>query len=303
MNASGFGLQRDSNSESERLVQCADKRARLLRLDATSAVSLRDPRSSRHRFRVALVAVLAASQMILLLLLSLLLLHLTLLLTPASTAPTAHSGAAGPGLRPDHFAAADVEPSGRSDLRLATGPQHLRAQHPALVDALRLRDEPIAPRDLLRRLRADSPTAARLRLALGALLADTPDADADTNSNSDATLADCAALAELRDAEYLASGWTKAVFRARLPSRTAAAADQLLAVKAVDPRGKQILQCLQTDAPLHCRHEATLKLLSEALLLRRLQHPAVLRVRSALLQSYTVLLSACCNRSSVAHSS
>lgn len=292
MNASGFGLQRDSDSESERLVQCTDKRARLLRLDATSAVSLRDPRSSRHRFRVALVAVLAASQMILLLLLSLLLLHLTLLLTPASTAPTAHLGAAGPGLRPDHFAAADVEPSGRHDLRLATGPQHLRAQHPALVDALRLRDEPIAPRDLLRRLRADSPTAARLRLALGALLADTPDAntnsdadaDADTNSNSDATLADCAALAELRDAEYLASGWTKAVFRARLPSRTAAAADQLLAVKAVDPRGKQILQCLQTDAPLHCRHEATLKLLSEALLLRRLQHPAVLRVRSALLQ-------------------
>ena len=261
MNASGFGLQRDSDSDSG----CTDKRARLLH-EAASAVSVshrdRDPRASRHRFRVALVATLATSQMLLLLLLSALLVHLALLLRPASAAP-----AALPLALPLHLPA----PSADADLHLRPGhrgspPQHLRVQHPALVDALQA--DALAPRELLRRLRADSPTAARLRLALGALLAD---ADADASS------ADCTALADLRDAEYLASGWTKAVFRARLPSPSAA--EPLLALKVVDPRGKQMLQCLQSDAPLHCRHEASLKLLSEALLLRRLQHPAVLRVR------------------------
>ena len=68
------------------------------------------------------------------------------------------------------------------------------------------------------------------------------------------------------------------MFRARC--RRPSAAEPLLALKVVDPRGKQMLQCLQSAAPLHCRHEASLKLLSEALLLRRLQHPAVLRVRA-----------------------
>ena len=272
MNASGFGFQCDSNVDSG----CTDKRARLLLQEAASAVSVshRDPRASRHRFRVALVATLVASQMFLLLLLASLLLHLALLLRPASAAPAALPL---PRPLPLHLTAASADAS--ADLQFRPGhldtsgrhpPQHLRVQHPELVDALHA--DALAPRELLRRLRADSPTAARLRLALGALLADAAADDA-------ALSADCTALADLRDAEYLASGWTKAVFRARLPSPSAG--EPLLALKVVDPRGKQMLQCLQSDAPLHCRHEASLKLLSEALLLRRLQHPAVLRVRAS----------------------
>ncbi|XP_063235969.1 extracellular tyrosine-protein kinase PKDCC-like [Bacillus rossius redtenbacheri] len=84
---------------------------------------------------------------------------------------------------------------------------------------------------------------------------------------------DCAALQEARDLEFVAAGWTKAVYRARLRGRQ-------VAVKTVNLNGHDIRECLKrAGATLPaCYRRAAAKILKEIILLTELRHDHVIQV-------------------------
>ena len=84
----------------------------------------------------------------------------------------------------------------------------------------------------------------------------------------------CAALRNVSGAQYLGSGYTKAVYRVRLPGGAA------VALKAVDFSGHDLGSCVREfGARRGCYRLAAHKLLKEMVLLERLRHPNVLQVR------------------------
>lgn len=84
----------------------------------------------------------------------------------------------------------------------------------------------------------------------------------------------CAALRNVSGAQYVGSGYTKAVYRVRLPGGAA------VALKAVDFSGHDLGSCVREfGARRGCYRLAAHKLLKEMVLLERLRHPNVLQVR------------------------
>ncbi|XP_025116701.2 extracellular tyrosine-protein kinase PKDCC isoform X3 [Bubalus bubalis] len=83
----------------------------------------------------------------------------------------------------------------------------------------------------------------------------------------------CAALRNVSGAQYLGSGYTKAVYRVRLPGGAA------VALKAVDFSGHDLGSCVREfGARRGCYRLAAHKLLKEMVLLERLRHPNVLQL-------------------------
>lgn len=84
----------------------------------------------------------------------------------------------------------------------------------------------------------------------------------------------CGDMGNLSDVHYLGSGYTKAVYRARLNGTLAAA------LKSVDFGGHDIDNCVKLHGSLQgCYRLASCKILKEMLLLHRLRHPNVLQVQ------------------------
>ncbi|NP_001401172.1 extracellular tyrosine-protein kinase PKDCC isoform 2 precursor [Mus musculus] len=83
----------------------------------------------------------------------------------------------------------------------------------------------------------------------------------------------CAALRNVSGAQYVGSGYTKAVYRVRLPGGAA------VALKAVDFSGHDLGSCVREfGARRGCYRLAAHKLLKEMVLLERLRHPNVLQI-------------------------
>ncbi|XP_069881573.1 extracellular tyrosine-protein kinase PKDCC isoform X2 [Dipodomys merriami] len=83
----------------------------------------------------------------------------------------------------------------------------------------------------------------------------------------------CAALRNVSGAQYVGSGYTKAVYRVRLPGGAA------VALKAVDFSGHDLGSCVREfGARRGCYRLAAHKLLKEMVLLERLRHPNVLQL-------------------------
>uniref|UniRef100_A0A8C5KGD1 Protein kinase domain containing, cytoplasmic n=1 Tax=Jaculus jaculus TaxID=51337 RepID=A0A8C5KGD1_JACJA len=81
----------------------------------------------------------------------------------------------------------------------------------------------------------------------------------------------CAALRNVSGAQYVGSGYTKAVYRVRLPGGA------VVALKAVDFSGHDLGSCVREfGARRSCYRLAAHKLLKEMVLLERLRHPNVL---------------------------
>ncbi|XP_036729749.1 extracellular tyrosine-protein kinase PKDCC isoform X3 [Balaenoptera musculus] len=84
----------------------------------------------------------------------------------------------------------------------------------------------------------------------------------------------CAALRNVSGAQYVGSGYTKAVYRVRLPGGVA------VALKAVDFSGHDLGSCVREfGARRGCYRLAAHKLLKEMVLLERLRHPNVLQIK------------------------
>nr|XP_012612164.1 extracellular tyrosine-protein kinase PKDCC isoform X2 [Microcebus murinus] len=83
----------------------------------------------------------------------------------------------------------------------------------------------------------------------------------------------CAALRNVSGAQYVGSGYTKAVYRVRLPGGAA------VALKAVDFSGHDLGSCVREFGVRRgCYRLAAHKLLKEMVLLERLRHPNVLQL-------------------------
>ncbi|CAH1406426.1 unnamed protein product [Nezara viridula] len=94
-------------------------------------------------------------------------------------------------------------------------------------------------------------------------------------------LLNCTSLEEVTDLEWVASGWTKAVYRGRLRGRD-------IAVKTVNLDGHDIESCLaRPEAPslARCYRRTSAKILRELILLQELDHPNVIKVRVLALHS------------------
>ncbi|KAK9508094.1 hypothetical protein O3M35_007831 [Rhynocoris fuscipes] len=87
-------------------------------------------------------------------------------------------------------------------------------------------------------------------------------------------LVNCTTLEELTDLEWIASGWTKAVYKGRLRGRE-------IAVKTVNLDGHDIETCLsrpERPSLARCYRRASAKILRELILLQELDHPNVIKV-------------------------
>ncbi|XP_007533942.2 extracellular tyrosine-protein kinase PKDCC [Erinaceus europaeus] len=83
----------------------------------------------------------------------------------------------------------------------------------------------------------------------------------------------CAALRAASGAQFVGAGYTKAVYRVRLPGGAA------VALKAVDVSGHDLGSCVREfGARRGCYRLAAHKLLKEMVLLQRLRHPNVLQL-------------------------
>lgn len=92
--------------------------------------------------------------------------------------------------------------------------------------------------------------------------------------HADPDLLNCTALQEVKDLEFVAAGWTKAVYRGRLRYRD-------VAVKTVNLNGQDIRACQgkEPGATLAaCYRRAAAKILKEMVLLHQLRHPNIVQV-------------------------
>ena len=84
---------------------------------------------------------------------------------------------------------------------------------------------------------------------------------------------DCVKLQSLTNKEYIASGWTKAVYKTNMDG-------QPVALKKVDLSGHDMAKCGQqlSRVPSFCYKKASQKILKELLLLKALKIPNVVQV-------------------------
>ena len=84
---------------------------------------------------------------------------------------------------------------------------------------------------------------------------------------------DCVKLQSLTNQEYIASGWTKAVYKTNMDGHP-------VALKKVDLSGHDMAKCGQqlTRTPSFCYKKASQKILKELLLLKALKIPNVVQV-------------------------
>lgn len=84
---------------------------------------------------------------------------------------------------------------------------------------------------------------------------------------------DCEALTQARqERQFLAAGWTKAVYRARHGGRD-------VAIKQVNLNGHDAVACLKEgQSPWECYRRSAAKIMKEIILLRELAHPNVLKI-------------------------
>lgn len=91
-----------------------------------------------------------------------------------------------------------------------------------------------------------------------------------TATNND--MFDCDDILSMRNKRFVASGWTKAVYRGDLKN-------QSYAIKTVSPQGTDISSCLDRGYRYHvCYNEAAKKIIKETSLLQRLTHPNIIKV-------------------------
>lgn len=86
---------------------------------------------------------------------------------------------------------------------------------------------------------------------------------------------DCTTLQEVTDLEFIAAGWTKAVYRGKFR-------DEFIAIKTVNLNGHDIQQCLKrVPQPTlsSCYRRAAAKILKELILLTELAHSNLVKVR------------------------
>lgn len=83
---------------------------------------------------------------------------------------------------------------------------------------------------------------------------------------------DCAEIEAVQDKEYVASGWTKSVFRGEYRGRR-------VALKMVDIGGQDVTACMDDGGTLRsCYHRAAQKIVKEIVLLQALAHDNVVQV-------------------------
>lgn len=88
-------------------------------------------------------------------------------------------------------------------------------------------------------------------------------------------LINCSSLQDVTDLEFVAAGWTKAVYRAKYRG-------QSIAIKTVNLNGHDMRECQQRqpNAPLsNCYRRAAAKILKELILLTELAHDNIVKVR------------------------
>lgn len=93
-------------------------------------------------------------------------------------------------------------------------------------------------------------------------------------STSGPAMLDCRTIDNIKDREYVASGWTKAVF-------SGVHAGRKVALKTVDIGGQDVMACMDGGGSLQqCYHRAAQKIVKEIVLLQALAHDNVIQVRS-----------------------
>ncbi|XP_028845698.1 extracellular tyrosine-protein kinase PKDCC [Denticeps clupeoides] len=95
-----------------------------------------------------------------------------------------------------------------------------------------------------------------------------------TSAGSDVDAVACSQLARMQIAALLGSGYTKTVVQALLPPGPS------VALKSVNHRGSDMRQCLeQFHDPMGCHQLVSFKLKKEIILLQRLQHPNIIKLK------------------------
>ncbi|KAL8580760.1 hypothetical protein ACOMHN_018432 [Nucella lapillus] len=90
--------------------------------------------------------------------------------------------------------------------------------------------------------------------------------------SSGTVMLDCSDIEAISHREYVASGWTKAVFRGMYGGRA-------VALKTVDVGGQDVTACTEGGQSLqHCYHRAAQKIVKEIVLLQALAHHNVIQV-------------------------
>lgn len=93
-------------------------------------------------------------------------------------------------------------------------------------------------------------------------------------STSGPAMLDCRTIDNIKHREYVASGWTKAVF-------SGVHAGRKVALKTVDIGGQDVMACMDGGGSLQqCYHRAAQKIVKEIVLLQALAHDNVIQVRS-----------------------
>lgn len=95
-------------------------------------------------------------------------------------------------------------------------------------------------------------------------------------------LMSCEEVDSIGGKEYIASGWTKAVFKGVIPPDHGVASlrGRMVALKTVDIGGQDVTSCMDNGSSLQfCYHRAAEKIVKEIVLLQALSHQNVLQVR------------------------
>jgi len=98
-----------------------------------------------------------------------------------------------------------------------------------------------------------------------------------SSSSSGLVMLDCGQIESISDREYVASGWTKSVFRGYYGHRS-------VALKTVDIGGQDVTACMDSGSSLQfCYHRAAQKIVKEIVLLQALSHDNVIQVSSCMM--------------------